>query len=101
LLPPNLSMRSLHAALPIYLSHTLNPSGQPFQIFNPVTGLPFANNAIPVSPQAQALLKLYPMPNVVGNTRYNYQVPIIANMHQDRSEEHTSELQSPDHLVCR
>src|SRR5258708_17838013 len=23
------------------------------------------------------------------------------NLHQPRSEEHTSELQSPDHLVCR
>src|SRR5258708_14935390 len=23
------------------------------------------------------------------------------NSHHDRSEEHTSELQSPDHLVCR
>src|SRR5258708_19033282 len=25
----------------------------------------------------------------------------IANIEQRRSEEHTSELQSPDHLVCR
>src|SRR5258708_21308770 len=26
---------------------------------------------------------------------------ILKNHHQGRSEEHTSELQSPDHLVCR
>src|SRR5207244_8179783 len=27
--------------------------------------------------------------------------PTTEGEHQDRSEEHTSELQSPDHLVCR
>src|SRR5207244_11335355 len=27
--------------------------------------------------------------------------PVVADHHADRSEEHTSELQSPDHLVCR
>src|SRR5258708_20403540 len=26
---------------------------------------------------------------------------LLAQLEQDRSEEHTSELQSPDHLVCR
>src|SRR5258708_31537083 len=31
-----------------------------------------------------------------------HEVPlIVAGVHQHRSEEHTSELQSPDHLVCR
>jgi trimeric autotransporter adhesin len=33
--------------------------------------------------QAQALLKLYPLPNVVGNSLYNYQVPVLSNTHQD------------------
>src|SRR5947208_12342518 len=28
-------------------------------------------------------------------------LPVAAGMGQLRSEEHTSELQSPDHLVCR
>src|SRR5277367_3259954 len=36
----------------------------------------------PVS-QAVALLKLYPLPNVLGNSLYNYQVPIITDTHQD------------------
>src|SRR5207244_6720288 len=27
--------------------------------------------------------------------------PLVARLDADRSEEHTSELQSPDHLVCR
>src|SRR5260363_103585 len=31
-------------------------------------------------------------------TRYR---PVSRSMRLDRSEEHTSELQSPDHLVCR
>ena len=33
--------------------------------------------------QAQALLKLYPLPNIPGNSLYNYQVPVISNVHQD------------------
>jgi trimeric autotransporter adhesin len=33
--------------------------------------------------QAQALLKLYPLPNVFNNSLYNYQVPVISNTHQD------------------
>src|SRR5258708_22174782 len=31
----------------------------------------------------------------------NLETSIIRAMRNDRSEEHTSELQSPDHLVCR
>ena len=33
--------------------------------------------------QAQSLLKLYPLPNVVGDSLYNYQVPVISNTHLD------------------
>ena len=47
-------------------SQTLNAAGQPVQIFNPATGMPFPGNIVPVSPQAQALLNEYPMPNVPG-----------------------------------
>ena len=36
----------------------------------------------PVS-QAQELLKLYPLPNVLGNSLYNYQVPVVSDTHQD------------------
>jgi outer membrane receptor protein involved in Fe transport len=64
-------------------SHELNPQGQPVQIFNPATGLPFSGNMVPVSTQAQALLNLYPKPNVTGNPRYNFQTPIIGDTHQD------------------
>ena len=64
-------------------SNELNAQGQPIQIFNPATGLPFLGNMIPISPQAQALLNFYPLPNVRGNPRYNYQIPIVSNTHQD------------------
>ncbi|HEY5382734.1 MAG TPA: carboxypeptidase regulatory-like domain-containing protein [Acidobacteriaceae bacterium] len=38
---------------------------------------------VPVDPVAQNLLKLYPLPNVPGNTEYNYQIPVLNNSHQD------------------
>src|SRR5574344_2539194 len=37
-------------------------------------------------------------PTIIGNTLYGRG---SADMKGSRSEEHTSELQSPDHLVCR
>jgi hypothetical protein len=64
-------------------SNELNAQGQPVQIFNPATGLPFPGNLVPISPQAQALLNLYPLPNVSSNPRYNYQIPILSSTHQD------------------
>lgn len=67
-------------------SQTLNASGQPVEIFNPVTGQPFPGNVIPpgdISPQAEALLKLYPLPNFSGGKGYNYQVPVVSDKHQD------------------
>jgi trimeric autotransporter adhesin len=45
-----------------------------------------SGNTIPVSqisPQALALLTFYPLPNFDGNSRYNYQIPLVAGMHQD------------------
>ncbi len=36
-----------------------------------------------ISPQARALLALYPLPNFTGSTRYNYQVPVVTGLHQD------------------
>jgi trimeric autotransporter adhesin len=50
-------------------------------IYDPSTGLPFANNAVPssqISPEAQALLKLYKQPNFNSGISYNYQVPIVS-----------------------
>jgi hypothetical protein len=65
------------------LSHALNAAGQPVTLYNPATGQPFPGNQIPVSPQAQALLNLYPLPNFSGSAQYNYQIPLVADTHQD------------------
>ncbi len=55
-------------------------------VVDPLTGLPFPGNVIPqtrISPQAQALLGLYPPPNFATGGGYNYQVPIVSVVHQD------------------
>lgn len=36
-----------------------------------------------ISPQALALLSLYPLPNFTGSDRYNYQIPVVSATHQD------------------
>ena len=55
-------------------------------VIDPQNGKPFANNTIPdfrISPQAKALLKLYPTANLSGNPRYNYQIPLLNPNHTD------------------
>lgn len=80
-------------------SHELNAQGQAFQIFNPATGLPFPGNMVPVSTQAQALLNLYPKPNVNGNPRYNFQIPVLSNTHQDALQSRMDKtIGQKDHL---
>lgn len=65
------------------LSGLTDAQGQPLTIYNPMTGLPYVGNIVPVSPQAQSLLKLYPLPNFSGNAQYNYQIPLVTDTHQD------------------
>ena len=60
-----------------------NALGQPIVVYNPATGQPFPGDAVPVSPQAQALLNLYPLPNLAGSTLYNYQIPVVNDTHDD------------------
>ncbi len=67
-------------------SQTLNPFGKPLQIVDPSTGAPISGNMIPqsqISPQARALLRFYPLPNFDGGTRFNYQIPMVYNDHED------------------
>lgn len=54
-------------------------------IYNSATGLQYSNNQVPVSPQAQALLNLYPLPNpnIPISSGYNYQAPVLNSVHQD------------------
>jgi hypothetical protein len=64
-------------------SHEVNAQGQPVAIYNPATGQLYPGNKLPISSQAQALLNLYPLPNLSGNAQYNYQVPLVTDTHQD------------------
>lgn len=64
------------------LSGVTDAQGQPVTIYNPATGLPFAG-PLPVSPQAAALLNLYPLPNLAGSSRYNYETSLFSDTHQD------------------
>jgi hypothetical protein len=67
-------------------SQALTGQGRPQQILDPTTGAPFPGNRIPasrISPQAQALLNLYPLPNFNSGSGYNYQVPLVSPTHQD------------------
>ena len=70
------------------LAGLLNALGQPVTVYNPATGLPFVSNTFPVSTRAQALLALYPMPNITGAPDYNYQVPVLNSSHQDMFQTH-------------
>src|SRR5207302_7557247 len=68
-------------------SQTVSPLGQPVQVIDPLTGLPFDGNVIPqnrITSQARALLDLFPLPNFNDAARYNYQIPIDDRTHQDR-----------------
>ena len=61
-------------------------SSAPGSILDPVSQTPFPGNMIPasrISPQAQALLGLYPLPNFTVPARYNYQIPAVASTHID------------------
>jgi len=61
----------------------VNALGQPVTVVNPATGLAFAGGQVPVSPQAAALLALYPTANVAGSSLYNYQSSILSTTHDD------------------
>jgi trimeric autotransporter adhesin len=45
-----------------------------------------------ISPQARALLDLYPLPNFSGGTRFNYQIPIVNGLHQDELQTRASKM---------
>ncbi len=67
-------------------SQAADALGQPVRLFDPLNGMPVPGNVIPasrISPQARALLGLYPLPNFADNSRYNYQVPVVGASHQD------------------
>jgi hypothetical protein len=84
------------------LSRVPNPLGQPLQVLDPGNGAPFPGNLIPqnrISPQATALLSLYPLPNFDASTRYNYQIPIVGILHQDDMQSRVSKMLNSKNFV--
>ena len=58
-------------------SQSINSSGKPVIVVDPLTGAPFANNTIPQSrwnPSTAALLNVFPLPNTLRADGTNYQV---------------------------
>ncbi len=47
-----------------------------------------ADTVASINPVAQALLALYPLPDVAGNSSYNYQVPVLNGTHSDAIDAH-------------
>lgn len=70
------------------LAGLTNATGQPITVYEPGTSTPYPGNQVPVSAQAAALLKLYPLPNVSNGTGYNYQAPSLMSTHQDGLNSH-------------
>src|SRR5947208_14348047 len=75
----NIYTLSLHDALPIYAWRTSAPA---------------KNFATVAAAMRRAQVCQVLPPNAKGE-------PYVMGTEEERSEEHTSELQSPDHLVCR
>src|SRR5205085_11337365 len=67
-------------------SQSVNAFGQRVTVLDPQSGQPFAGDQIPagrLSPQAAALLRLYPLPNVDTPSGFNYQAPLLNATRQD------------------
>jgi hypothetical protein len=67
-------------------SQTLDARGQPAQIVDPVTGLPFEGNRVPsgrISPQANALLAYYPNADAAAAGGFNFEAPVLSASRQD------------------
>ncbi|MGA2041234.1 MAG: TonB-dependent receptor [Bryobacteraceae bacterium] len=78
------------------LTGVLNLLGQPVQIAG------FPENKIPqslISPQAAALLSLYPQPNFGGSAGYNYQIPSQSATHQDSLQSRFNKMLNRKNMI--
>jgi hypothetical protein len=83
-------------------SQTLDATGRPIQIVDPLTGLPFPGNVIPrdrISPQASSLLGYYPQPTRASDGRYNYEVPLLNVLRQDSFQSRLTQIVNPRNQV--
>jgi hypothetical protein len=78
------------------LSQVLGLDGQPVEIAG------FPGNLIPqslISPQAAALLSLYPQPNFTGSAGYNYQIPTQSTTHSDSLQSRFNKMINRKNMV--
>ncbi len=83
-------------------SEVLTPQGKPVSVIDPSNGQPFFGNMIPASrfsPQAAALLQLYPLPNFAGSGGYNYQAPLVGATHQDSLQSRVNQVINPANQI--
>jgi Carboxypeptidase regulatory-like domain len=72
-------------------------------IVDPLTGQPFADNRVPaprISPQAAALLALYPLPTSAAGDGANYQRPVVSATTSDRLQVQMTDRLSPRNTVA-
>lgn len=67
-------------------SQSVDASGNGIEVRDPFTQLPLEGSMVPeerISTQARRLLKLFPLPNVNGSARSNYQNAVLNDVNQD------------------
>src|SRR5438552_3450396 len=97
--PPQIYTLSLHDALPIFRQANLikGMSGSPIYINGKVVGA--FSQGEPTTKEPLGLVT--PIEDMLEAWDPNLPHVLDGGDKAQRSEEHTSELQSPDHLVCR
>src|SRR5207244_11514074 len=98
--PPTLPL-SLHDALPILPTRSSSaPASRPSRASSPISGRasPSRDTSPPPGERLSAYLPSAATSSAASSTSFPIRSSSPAAAH--RSEEHTSELQSPAHLVC-
>jgi hypothetical protein len=81
-------------------SQAVNALGQPITLFDPTTHVPIPGNVLPqISPQAKALLKLYPLPGFAQSAGYNYQIPIVGTNNIDQMQARANRMLNSKNFV--
>src|SRR5690606_42073036 len=98
--PPHHSTLSLHDALPIYHRH--HGLFNKFQKFRPTAGSRTRCSQLGRGKVQRAFLIVISAVGIGKSDHYKFRYNTIINERAiNRSEEHTSELQSRENLVCR
>src|SRR5690606_41324218 len=91
---------SLHDALPILIALYHTDMKKRYLVFTDLDGtlLNHQNYSFAPAKEALALLKYRSIPLIIATSKTFSEVVVLQ---KERSEEHTSELQSRENLVCR